>query len=269
MAETPDMLAACHAYIKERVFPLVYVVDDDRAVVQGTGFLLEHEAQVYLVTAKHVLEGGAGFEYERLAFPVSGPKREMYSLPHAPYLSNRQSDADVAVVPLRYSSEILASLHWRTLTLDSFYTRSQLFENQAVFVYGFPTTLQQSPTAVPFVNIGVIAFTTTLYTDDPSAIQGYDPFIDIVFSYRSEMIIDGAVRQVPDLHGISGSPMFCIDHEVNGLWSADRCLKIIGMQKAVKKNSYIKATKSTCLEPSLRTLLRDISRPGRANAAST
>ena len=71
------------------------------------------------------------------------------------------------------------------------------------------------------------------------------------------MVIGGEDKPIPDLGGISGSPLFCIDHFVQGIWSPERCLKIIGMEKAVKKHDYIRATKSTCIELSIRKRLGD------------
>ena len=166
--ESPAMLTACHRYIEERVFPLMYMIDDEHAVVQGTGFLLEDTKKLYLITAKHVLDEDRGIRYAQIAFPIFGPGKEMWTLPHAPYTSREETNADFAVVPLNYPSPIIDRLHWKTFGFDSFYKRNVVYDDQAIFVHGFPVGLQHDQRGNPFVNIGVISFTTSMYKGDLS-----------------------------------------------------------------------------------------------------
>ena len=65
--ENHMMLEACHHYIQERVFPLIYMVSETSAYVRGTGFILLHNSKHYLVTARHVLEEDKNAEYSSRA----------------------------------------------------------------------------------------------------------------------------------------------------------------------------------------------------------
>lgn len=253
--ENPEMLEACHHYIKERVFPLLYIKSKERAVVHGTGFIIEIKQDKYLLTAKHVLEETEQKQYERIAFPIFGPKKEMYSLPCQPYLSNPETDADIAIVPLKYEKEISDQMYWKTFDMNSFYLREKIYDKQKIIVHGFPVSMQEVDRANPFIDIGVISFTTHLYRGDYSKVEKYDPKIDIIFESINEMYVNGKKTELPKLHGISGSALFCLDHSVDGIWSPEKCLKIIGIEKAIKPRDYIRATKSSCIYYSIKRLL--------------
>ena len=252
------MLEACRYYVQERVFPLLYVTGEKSAVVLGTGFLVEDREDTFLVTAAHVLETEDGTLYDHIAFPLRGPEEDVYALPESLYISGSEVGADVAVVQLNYDSDIQRSLHWKAVQLDSFYDHGEVDSEQTILVYGYPAALQQDIEADSLVGLGVVGFKTKPFGGDFSVVDNYRPDIEIIFDYTSHMTVDGVEKSVPDLHGISGSAMFCIDHTVGGVWSAERCLKIVGVQKAVKPGRYIKATRSTCLKVSLAKLFAEI-----------
>ena len=85
--ENTIMLEACHHYINERIFPLLYIISPNSAFVRGTGFLLDAQNSIYLITARHVLEEDNDIEYKNIAFPIFGQYIDMLSLPHVPYFS--------------------------------------------------------------------------------------------------------------------------------------------------------------------------------------
>lgn len=255
--ESSVMLEACHHYIQNRVFPLIYMVSDDSAFVRGTGFIIKYESINYLITARHVLEE-EGIEYKKIAFPVFGQNKETWSLPSPPYMSKKESGADIAVVPLLYEEEILNNMFWKPFVIEIFYSGSCIFENQAIFVNGFPRKMQTDIHGSPNISIGSLGFLTKLYSGDFKEVDDYNDKIDIVFDYKEEMMVDEDLTKLPALEGISGSPMFCIDHSIKGIWSPSSNLKIIGLEKSIKKGKYIRATKSSCLSKSLICLLEQI-----------
>ena len=256
--ETAIMLEACHHYIEERVFPIFYMKSEEAAVVHGTGFIIDINEKKYLFTAKHVLEENDKIKYEKLVFPIFGPKKEMYSFPNKPYLSKKDTDADIGFVQLNYEKSILDKIYWKTFNMESFYMHNKIYDKQKIIVHGFPITMQELETGNPFINIGVISFTTNIYDGDPSEAPTYDAKIDIFFEYKNEMKINDEIKEIPDLHGISGSAVFCIDHFIEGVWSPEKCLKIIGIEKAIKRGDYIRATKSQSIFYSIERLLKEI-----------
>lgn len=256
--ENEGMLQACHHYIQDKIFPILYMVSESSAFVRGTGFIINYDGINYLLTARHVLEEENSLEYNKIAFPIFGQKKETWSLPYAPYMSKKNSGADIAVVPLLYEHDILEKMFWKPFGIDSFYSSNMLHDNQAIFVNGFPRELQNDLNGDPDISIGSLGFLTKLYTGNFNEIDNYNEKIDIIFDYKEEMLVDGDKTKIPALEGISGSPMFCIDHSIKGVWYPEKNMKIIGLEKAVKRNKYIKATKSSCLKKSLLDLLESI-----------
>ena len=257
-AENPAELEACHHYIQDRVFPLIYMVSSDCAFVRGTGFMIKYKNVNYLITARHVLEEEDGIEYKNIAFPIFGQNKVTWSLPSAPYFSAAESGADFAVVPLVYKEEILKDMFWKPFEMDAFYSESSLYTNQAIFVNGFPREMQKEIYGNTNINIGSLGFLTKLYSGDYNDVNDYNEKVDIVFDYKEEMMINGDSKKIPALQGISGSPMFCIDHSIEGIWAPSSSLKIIGMEKSVKYGKYIRATKASCIYKSLISLLNNI-----------
>ena len=253
--ESEGMLQACHHYIENKIFPIIYAVSENSGYVRGTGFTIEHNGTIYLLTARHVLEEDCGIEYDRIVFPIYGQNKGTMSLPAKPYMSKIDSNADLAVVPLLYEDEIIDKMYWKPFNIDSFFLKDKLYTNQAVFVNGFPREMQIDLNGNPNISIGSLGFLTKIYTNDLNEVDNYDDKIDIVFEYRESIMVDGEETKIPSLKGMSGSPMFCIDHTIEGVWSPEKNLKIIGIEKAVKRNKYIKATNSICLRESLIKLL--------------
>ncbi len=256
--EDSIMLEACHHYINERVFPIMYMISQESAFVRGTGFIIYYNNVNYLITARHVLEETKDIEYKKFAFPIFGQNKEAYSLPYFPYFSKDDSGADFAVVPLLYEEELLNRMFWKPFYIDSFYDGKTIYDNQAVFVNGFPREMQKDLYGDPNIRIGSLEFITKIYKGDFSIVDNYNKSVDIVFEYKEEIMVNGKLEKVPTLEGISGSPLFCIDHNIPGIWSPERNLKIIGLEKAVKTNKYIRATNSGCLKKSLLKLFKSI-----------
>ncbi len=251
---------ACCDFVSDSVLPIMQIIDSERAVVLGTGFLIENNSRTFLITARHIFDMNVNMQYEKIAIPLYGPKQSMLTLPHKPYLSKRvdNCDADIAVIPLLYDENELHKCYWKHFTLKSFFTKNFIIEGSRILVYGYPVGLQTSYEADPFINIGVVSFFTSFYKGNTDSIEGYNPTIDLLFEFKSKIQIDGIEQYLPELHGISGSPLFYIDNAVEGVWSPEKHLKIVGIEKAVKKGDYIRATQSGCIYKSLVGLFKEI-----------
>ena len=70
--------------------------------------------------------------------------------------------------------------------------------------------------------------------------------------------VEGVERVVQRLQWISGSPVFTIETEIDGFWTADRGVKIVGLETAAAHGSYIKATRASGIKRSLQRLILDI-----------
>jgi len=75
----------------------------------------------------------------------------------------------------------------------------------------------------------------------------YDPRIHILAEYGETLFLGGDEnKRIPaeqELNGISGSAMWTIEDNSTEIWSAEKCVKVIGIQSAVMKEEYIKGTK--------------------------
>ncbi|NOY08232.1 MAG: hypothetical protein GXP33_05280 [Spirochaetes bacterium] len=220
--------------LKKRIIPIIQVVNEKRAAVLGTGFLIKYHETTYLCTARHVLEENKYVKYCEIALPLLGPQKGIITLPCAPYLSeNKESDADIGIVPLIFDNKYKewVGAYWETFSLASFIIKEKLFENKYL-IYGYPRSMQKETEPDPNIKIGVISFLTSIFSGELSSVEGFNPVIDVVLNYREEINIKGKPEKIPDLHGISGSPILCLIKHDSLVWSADKCLKIFGLEKA-------------------------------------
>ncbi len=246
--------------IEKRIIPIIQVVNEKCAAVLGTGFLIKYHETTYLYTARHVLEENKNDKYCEIAVPLVGPQKGIITLPAAPYLSkNQESDADIGIVPLIFDNEYKewVGAYWETFSLASFLIEEELFEKKYL-ICGYPRSMQKETEPDPNIEIGIIGFLTSIFSGELSSVEGFNPEIDVVLNYREEINIKGKPEKIPDLNGISGSPILCLIKHDSIVWSADKCLKIFGLEKAVKPNLYIKGTNSKCLYKSIERLFQKI-----------
>ena len=260
IVETPLMIEACRKYIEERIFPIMYLIKDDYAVINGTGFIINHNSSLFLVTARHVLDEEEGLDCSKIIIPILGQNKEMWSLPHKPYLSEKSTNADFAIVPLNYNKSIIKNIFWKSFSLNSFYQQPYISNRQKILIYGFPSVLQDPKPVNSNLQIGALSFTTEIFSGDYSEVENYNPTIDILFDYKKQINVNGEIQDLPKLNGISGSAMFCIKHTSKGVWSPENNLKIIGIEKSIIKNKYIRATQSNCLKKSISEWIKKINK---------
>jgi|GEM_PF-3076273 len=230
------------AYLEQIIVPIYLTPDSGDVEVRGTGTLLEVGEKLCLITASHVFDE---CDLSKLSSPWGRKQAEMvtwgeFRLRKAPHGSNLP---DVAIAELQ-SSETIAAFraNYRRLTLAQVAMPTR---GSTHVLAGFPeamaaateTTIDQDP---------LIYFTEMLVEPPPDEDlkDARQPAWDLFFALerRGKVIgLDGAIREIPDLQGASG----CVIWEMTvseGLWTPDKALKAIGVQRSALKGKWFRAT---------------------------
>lgn len=247
-------------YIDKRLIPIMQIININQAVVLGTGFFIEHKEKLFLCTAAHVINGPNSPEYSKIAIPVSGPRTSLYTLPASPITTIQKGniDADIALIPLFRDKEYCKNIkmYWDIFCLNDIYDGNNTDLINEYLIQGYPVSLQSSIDAkkdkeLNIIDLGRITFLSNYYDKDMKDVDNYNKEIDILINYKNNIIVNGENLIVPDLHGISGSPIFCMKKDVDKIWTPQNSIKIFGIQKSVKEKYYIKGTKAKIIKHSI------------------
>jgi hypothetical protein len=130
----------------------------------GTGFFVQREKQVFLVTAAHVFEESRGPECRLiLREKAAGPAGERRELPvpvrkEGKPLWKRHAKEDVAAIPVELPPEIDAvPLPFDRVLRPTTTEASRVHVGQDVYLPGYPAQLEANPAGWPVLRRGMIA----------------------------------------------------------------------------------------------------------------
>jgi hypothetical protein len=230
------------SYLEQVIVPIYLTHNSGDVEVRGTGTLLEVGEKLCLITASHVFDacdpGKLSSPWGRKQAPTVTWGE--FRLRKAPEGSNLP---DVAIAELQSPETIVAfRANYRRLTLAQVAMPTL---GSSHILAGFPeataaateTTIDHDP---------LIYFTEMLAAAPPDEDlkDARQPAWDLFFALerRGKVIgLDGAIREIPDLQGASG----CVIWEMTageGLWTPDKALKAIGVQRSALKGKWFRAT---------------------------
>jgi len=227
-------------YLFEVIVPIFYDRGDTLVPI-GTGTLLEVGDRLFLITAAHVLEGCDG---DKLVSPWDRKSGKTASWGTHGYLTPRSSDRlDVAMVELQYP-ETIADFrkNYRRITLDQIAPPTA---GATHILAGYPEcmttvgdmTIDQRP----------LAYYTEMLSDPPRGwVDFHNPAQDLFFKLEKEAreLFSGKDVEVPKLQGASGCVIWEMSPYDGPLWTPQRALKAVGIQRSQKPHDgWFRATR--------------------------
>jgi hypothetical protein len=211
--------------------------EDDAPALLGTSTLVDLDGRLLLVTAKHLFDG---LDCRKLAFPSNPLKSDIWTLGNVERIEPLEEhlDAAVLVVMSEQTASILRA-GWRPVTLSAVAAPSASGD---FVLSGFPADLTSN---TPEYLRGKML---SIYTDRLPAVPGNAdspvlPSIDLFFLCDdSSVTLDGKPQELPRLQGTSGAGVWQVVAPPPGeLWTAERALRLVGVQATYRKGQYFRA----------------------------
>jgi hypothetical protein len=247
--------ALARSYLEQVILPIYLERDSGDMEGRGTGTLLEVGDKLCLITASHVFDG---CNPTKLSSPWGRKKAQIvtwgeFRLRRAPEGS---ALPDVAIAELQ-SPETIAAFraNYRPITIEqaAMPTLGPGYGSPHVLA-GFPsematmteTTIDQDP---------LVYFTKMLAEPPPDEDlkEVWNPTFDLSFALERRVRVLGPARQVvemPNLQGASGSIIWEMS-SVDGLWTPDKALKAVGVQRSALRGKWFRATNWLAVVPLL------------------
>jgi hypothetical protein len=234
---------ALQAFMVSVTIPILYDHETQGTNQVGTGTLFTADNRLFLVTAAHLFDGldpeHDQDRFGRFAIP-SRHTTQLWGLGPYKLLRPKQTEFDVAVLELQESATIeRAKASWRILALAN----TAVAAPSGLFILcGFPFVRQRR------IDDTITGDRMTVFTAripiPQNATPPVHPALDLFFAYDAEAI--DAVTKAPiealPLEGCSGASIWQYEEpKANALWSPERCLKIVGVQSAYRKDQYFRA----------------------------
>lgn len=245
---TKNEFAAIKRFLLASTVPLVYE-SGDVAGIQGTGCLFDLAGTLFFVTARHVLED---VDPLALGIPLRQFDSTVFTLGQGIVGWSRHDEFDVAAY--RIDDRVFADqLRHAYVVLSPANVLSGMNTNNHYIVPGFPAaTISRNGKALKPKDL------TQLYTtryDGP--VVGTQTEFDLFFKLsKVGHSLWGQKREVPDLRGISGAPVWQVQMLHNPVWSPESVLRLIGIQVSCdpKAESYIRVLSWNVVEHALAKL---------------
>lgn len=217
----------------------------------GSGTLLSAADRLFLITAAHVLEGETG---ETLYVSASRSSAPPVPLAPATVVRSKSPDAtDVAVIEiLERSTQDLLLNGWESASLDSIGEAS----TDGLFVLsGYPSERLRIDGATLMCTC-ITAITERLPTPPTDTRDPIDSERDLFFLYQERgCFSDGEEADSPNLLGASGGGVWEFSNvRVPGIWTAQKALKLVGVQSSALHFKWFRAHASSAVKSALSEL---------------
>lgn len=226
---------AIEKFAAKTAVPILVEINSETVDQVGTGTLFSHQDRLFLVTARHIFDD---IDPRTIVIP-STDTTELASIGSLDLLRPDQEQIDVAVVELKHPPTIKrAKASWNILTVDD--TAQASFDG--VFALsGYPSERLRRDGGL--LGGSLITVYTDRIVEIPSeATAPVHRDVDLFFTYDSKLVkSDGEILSAPNLRGCSGASIWqYIKSEDAGLWTAQKSLRIIGVQSAYRKGKYFR-----------------------------
>jgi len=200
---TREQWAAVWLWLYERVVPLA-IEDDNGQGIQGCGQLLTIGSGTYLVTAAHVFKN---IDPADIGIPLSPYSTHFTRLGTGSIRSTQgtpTTDIDVAIFPI--PPEVLTKLEWRQIPLNNLVAIGPEASPSEYLLFGYPDNLviHQGD----WLHANPVLLRTSRYRG-PKTYKQFHPLVNLLVQYADKATgQNGDEQKAPDLHGISGTPVF-------------------------------------------------------------
>lgn len=245
MIKDDNERAAVDDFIRQVTVPILLDIGPTPAL-QGTGTLLSVHDKVFLITARHVLDG---IDPLIFAFPANAQRGHIHTLGSRQILKPTDFRIDVAAMELQDPEVLeLVRSNWRTLTLANVAAPSQTTADQAVLVAGFPAALTK-PQGGWLGGALVSTYTQRipLVPDEmsDSFVYGsypHNPDFDLYYDHNNEGTgLDGKPVATPKLEGVSGASIWEFVPQSGLLWTVESGARVVGIQSGYVRGKFLRA----------------------------
>ena len=238
-------------YVSKSILPIIAYLEDNgtgvrRAGSAGTGTLFKFIDKYFIVTAGHVLTAIKGFNGD-VGIPIDKSTIDVPSIKECilywPDKEDFLDKYDIGIIKL--SNDMGKKLEKNYNLLSESNIKFTYNKNNSVFVSGYPSVLEKFDERSDLLSNYRFELQTR-YKIPKDDYKEYDPKAHILVEYGSVYYLGGderkPVKAIQELEGISGCSMWEIE-DACSLWSAEKCIKVIGIQSRYMKEEYIKGTK--------------------------
>lgn len=237
--------AALKAYFLSTTIPLLYE-SGDTIGVQGTGCLFEAETGLYFVTAGHVLEG---VDPSKLGIPLRQVNSEVFTLGEGVVAWSKNDDIDVGVYRID-DVELARQLRLAYVILTPANSGDPIPQHNRYVIAGYPSS-----------TVSLIGRTlkpkdlTQLHTGpyDGDVIGDRTPADLFLRLDRAAHGLWGTDITTPDLRGISGGPVWQVLPRVDGIWTPEASLRLVGIQVSCdpKREKYVRTLRWAAVQAAI------------------
>jgi len=160
----------------------------------GTGFLATYGGQVYLITAKHVID--LAFGHKQVAMKVAN---QLVFLHGIFFASDSESDIAVTLLPTHW----LESYHIKFLYMPRLELLSSVYESTGQYVLvGFPASKNKLDVRWQEMDTMVVSISANLNQGLIGSLSKIPDPLYVNYDHKAYG------RNMPALHGMSGGPLF-------------------------------------------------------------
>jgi len=243
---------AIREFVENSIVPIIVDYDDsktgERKVgILGTGTLFKFLDKYFLISAAHVLTETEGYD-DYIAIPAGKEKSQGLTFKNCtryfPKDEKQRDIFDIGIIALNNDLGKQIELNYRFLNEQNI--NFKIKQECNIYISGFPYKWGKFDEINNVLHGNPFRLMSKIKTHR-RGYDKYDPKSHILVEY-SEMYYSGGnedklVVAEQELGGISGSSMWSFDDNQLSVWSAEKCLKVIGIQSSLMKAEYIKGTK--------------------------
>ena len=230
--------------------------------VHGTGTLFKFFDKHFLITAAHVLLATEGYD-DNIGIPAGKNSKRALRLydctRYCPENKELGNIYDIGVIKL---SDIIGELLEKSYQfLNEQNIQFKINRNMYIYVAGFPNILGTFDETENTFNSTTWNFMSKHKIPEREYSE-FDPKAHILVEYRKKYYEGGdedkLVTAEQDLRGISGCSLWAFEDNQSIVWSAEKCLKVIGIQSGVMEAEYLKGTKWVYMIDAFKHIDQDI-----------
>ncbi len=238
-------------YVEKVIIPIIFDYTDNNgnrtAGTYGTGTLFQFNEKSYLITAGHVIKDIDKIK-EFIGIPLGRVNAQVYTFGgcrfHYPSDPKIREKYDVGIVEL--TDDIVQELIKRYCFL-SYGNVSKVHYDRDFYISGYPFSYSKLDNQQDRIIGKPFRFMSMPKRPESSDFKYYDPSAHILIKYSDVHYANGIEQNkevAPQkLGGISGCSVWNYIDETEGVWTPEKCLKVIGIQSTMKEENWLKAIK--------------------------
>lgn len=250
-------------YTVQCAVPILLQLDNLGTGLLGTGTFFTVADRHFLVTANHNFEDLMEVHKEQLAVPASHNTEVLHTLGPVVFYAPVDDRLDVAVIELRDAGLVKQlQRHWRFLTLAHVAAPAQEARDGSIVLAGYPKPPSANKNGwTPEGQVrGRFLFARTQRI--PTTPNNADAIVDgrhFFCDYEAAGTLrDGTVVPSPPLPGVSGASVWERQPAVEGVWSAEAALRVIGVENSLIAGHHFRVTHWSVVADVLRAISPEI-----------